>query len=387
MTRKEFIKINSILGVGTSLQFSLSSCEKDTAGNVDFSGKAIIIGAGAGGLSAGYLLSQQGINFEILEASSIYGGRMKTTTDFADFPIPLGAEWLHTNTGVFQEIVNDNSVQVNINTVSYNQNDTVAFWVNGSLIVDELEDSDRKFVNSTWFDFFDEYIVPSVSQKITYNTIVQSIDYSSDQIIINTQNGQYQADKVIISVPLKILQDKDIAFVPALPEDKLDAIDNATIWEGFKAFFEFSDKFYHTATSFNIVPETDGQKLYYDASYGQNSTKHILGLFVVGKPALEYISREGDQLRDYILNELDEIYSNEATSNYIKHIAQNWNKEPFIKAGYLTDHEDWKRVRKLSEPVDSKIYFAGGPYTSGEDWVSVHAAAQSAKDAIEKMFS
>jgi len=386
MTRKDFIKVCGILGIGIPLHTSLSGCSDNNENeNNNFSGKVIIIGAGAGGMASGYLLKQQGIDFEILEASSTYGGRMKRTTDFADFPIPLGAEWLHTNTGIFQEIVNDSSVNVDINTVGYNQNDTVGYWDGATLSVGELEDSDRKFVNSTWFDFFDEYIYPSVSDKISFNTIVQSIDYSGDKISIKTQGGEFQADKVIISVPLKILQDGDISFSPSLPNDKQEVINGATIWEGFKAFIEFSNKFYHTATSFDISPETDGQKLYFDASYGQNTDKHILGLFAVGKPALAFISRSGDELKDYILNELDDIYSNQATPSYIKHITQNWNDEPFIKAGYLTDHEDWQSVRKLSESIDDKIYFAGGPYTNGDDWVGVHAAAQSAQDAVQEI--
>jgi monoamine oxidase len=55
----------------------------------------IVVGAGAVGLSAAYLLNQRGIQVQILEALSVFGGRMKRVTDFADFPIPTGAEWLH----------------------------------------------------------------------------------------------------------------------------------------------------------------------------------------------------------------------------------------------------------------------------------------------------
>ena len=93
MTRKEFIKMCSLLGVGIPLQTTFSSCDDD-ATTVNGNDKIIIIGAGAAGLTAGYLLNQRGIEFEILEASSVYGGRMKRTNDFAEFPIPLGGEWL-----------------------------------------------------------------------------------------------------------------------------------------------------------------------------------------------------------------------------------------------------------------------------------------------------
>jgi monoamine oxidase len=367
MTRKEFVKICGILGVGLPLQASVLSCNKDGGIDIKFSGKVIIIGAGAGGLSAGYLLQQQGVDFEILEASSIYGGRMRINTDFADFPIPLGAEWLETNTRVFQEIVNDPSVSVNVETIT--------------------DDPDRKFVNSSWYGFFEKHIVPSISSKIKYNTIVESIDYSGDQTVINTQNGSYVADKVIVSVPLKILQDGDISFLPVLPQDKQDAINDTSIWEGFKAFFEFSNKFYKDEHVFNVVPSTDGEKIYYDAALGQNTSKNILGLFVVGKPALDFTSRSGDALRDFMLSELDTIYANQATPNYLKHITQDWDNEPFIKAGYMTDNADWRTVKTLGESVANKIYFAGGAYTDGDDWVSVHTAAQSAKKTIDEIGS
>lgn len=356
-----------ILGISLPLQGMLMSCSKEDVNINSFSGKVIIIGAGAGGLSAGYLLQQQGIDFEILEASAMYGGRMKINTNFADFPIPLGAEWLETNTNIFQEIVNDAAVSVNVETIS--------------------DTPDRKFVNSSWFGFFEEYIVPSISNKIVYNTIVQSIDYSGDQVAINTQNGQFIADKVIISVPLKILQDSAIDFVPNLPQDKLNAINDSTIWEGFKAFFEFSENFYDDEFKFVITPSTDGEKIYYNAAFGQNTNKNIVGLLVVGKPALDFTSLSDDELRDFILYELDEIYANQATPNYIKHMSQNWDNEPFIKAGYLSDNADWRNVKKLGESVANKIYFAGGAYTDGKDWVSVHAAAQSAKAAIKEIRS
>jgi len=118
---------------------------------------------------------------------------------------------------------------------------------------------------------------------------------------------------------------------------------------------------------------------------GQNTTKNILGLFVVGTPAQDFISRSGDELKNFILGELDSIYANQATPKYIKHITQNWNNEPFIKGGYLTDYEDWKKVKELGSSVANRLYFAGGEYTEGDDWVSVHTAAKSGKRAIEEI--
>ena len=44
---------------------------------------------------------------------------MKRTKDFANFPIPLGAEWLHVERGVFDEIINNSSIQADMETTPY----------------------------------------------------------------------------------------------------------------------------------------------------------------------------------------------------------------------------------------------------------------------------
>ena len=365
MTRKEFIKICGLLGIVVPFHTSCVTSSLINHISSKFEGKVIIIGAGAGGLSAGYRLDQLGIDFEILEASSGFGGRMKINTDFADFPIPLGAEWIETKSEIFSEILNDDSVQLDIKTIK--------------------DSPDYKFVNSSWHNFYDKYIVPSILDKIIFNSIVHSINYSEEKISVSTSQGLKLADKVIVSVPLKILQAGDIEFTPGLSKDKQSVIKNALIWDGFKAFFEFSNSFYDSGFEKIIENSKTQQKIFYDASFGQDSDKNIIGLFSVGNSVDKYNSLSKSQLRDVVLEELDNLFSNHATSNYKKHISQNWNKEPFIRGGYLTDHADWKEVRTLSESVKNKVYFAGGEYTDGESWVSVHTAARSAKKAVDEI--
>lgn len=92
MTRSEFVKMCGILGITLPLYSHVSTASSlIPQPPVKFKGKVLIIGAGAAGLSAAYLLKQQGIGFQILEASGSYGGRIKHNRDFVDFPIPLGA--------------------------------------------------------------------------------------------------------------------------------------------------------------------------------------------------------------------------------------------------------------------------------------------------------
>ncbi len=374
-----------LLGMGLPLQSTLSACSSTNATS-DFTGRVLVIGAGAGGLTAGYLLNQQGIDFTILEASGNVGGRMKRTRDFADFPIPLGAEWVHVPTGIFEEIVNDSTVNVDVATTPYDPAVDFGLFQGEQISVADVGFTiDQKFIGSTWFDFFDTYITPSVQNKIRFINVVEAIDYSGDIVRVRTANETFEAEKVIVAVPVKMLQRGAITFTPALPSNKAEAIAEVTVWDGCKAFIEFSTKFYPTFTAFEIVPETAGQKLYYDAAYGQNTTRHILGLFAVGTGTQPYVDLSDNALIAYMLDELDAIYDNQASASYVKHIFQNWNAEPYAQGAYVVDHENWRRVRTLGTSIDDTVYFAGDAYTTGDDWSSVHAAARSAKRAVEEL--
>lgn len=395
MNRKEFVRICGILGISLPFASAASSCSnKGDNDPIETNEKVIIIGAGPAGMSAGHLLAQRGIDFEILEALPDYGGRIKHNKSFTNFPISLGAEWIHVERGILNEVVNDTSTNITTKTQGYDlQNDQSGYYDGSGLSLNPLgadfgdDFNDLKFVGSSWLDFFETYVLPSIQNKISYNTPITAIDYSGEQVSLTAQNGQtYSADRVIVTVPVKILQNGFINFTPPLPNDKQDAINNITIWSGFKAFFKFSSKFYPSWLSFPDSDERAGQVYYYDAAYAQDTSDHILGLFSTGDKAENYQSLTGDQQRDYILSELDVVFGNSiATNSYEKHLVQNWNEQPYANGAYITSHENWRRVRTLGESVNNKLYFAGDAYTDGEDWSSVHAAARSAKVAIEEI--
>lgn len=347
----------------------------------------LVIGAGAAGLTAGYRLRQRGIGFQILEASSGYGGRMKQNLEFADFPIPLGAEWLHTKPQVFADIAAKPSNAVSVQTKGYKRNDVYAFWDGEVLRRSNLGlHPDRKFVNSSWFDFFDQYIAPSVFDEIRFRNQVISIDTSQGRAIVQTQSGEeFTADAVLVTVSLKVLQERRISFTPPLPQSKNDAIDTAVFWEGYKAFLEFDEPFYPAYTELQVSPETAGQHGFYDAAYGQNTQLHILGLFAVGRAARPYLGLSDAAVSRHILRQLDEIFNSKATPRFRKILTQNWSSEPFIGGAYVRDNEDWKRVRQLGRPVGPHLYFAGEAYTTGENWGAVHDAALAAKTVVDQL--
>lgn len=63
------------------------------------SGKAIVIGAGAAGLVCARDMARAGMDVVVLEAQARIGGRLKTSRQWADLPVELGASWIHGVTG------------------------------------------------------------------------------------------------------------------------------------------------------------------------------------------------------------------------------------------------------------------------------------------------
>lgn len=61
----------------------------------------------------------------VLEAAATSGGRVRRTLDFVDFPIPLGAEWLHVHPDLLSDIAGDD---VGVELVGYGTEDTLGYF-------------------------------------------------------------------------------------------------------------------------------------------------------------------------------------------------------------------------------------------------------------------
>lgn len=398
MNRKDFIEKSLLMGISFPFLSSLllQSCSKDEsifpAFSTQFTGKVIIVGAGAAGMAAGYLLKRYGVEFEILEASHVYGGRLKKADDFADFPIDIGAEWIHAHPRILADIINNPNINANIDILVYNPK-TIQTWKNGELKSHNYIRnfySEWKFKSSTWFDFFQQYIYPEVADKIRLNSPVVDIQYGADRSTLTTaQNLTYEADKVLITTPVKVLQQERIKFQPALPAEHNDAIQKIYVGDGIKIFIEFKEKFYPDILAFGSIFQAleEEEKFVYDAAFGKDSNRHILGLFAINNKAKAYTQLNSDtEIIQAFLAELDEIFDGKASANYIKHIIQNWSGEPYIQGAYSYsfDGDQNEIVNILNTAVQNKIYFAGEAL-SIEHQATVHGACASAYSMIAQM--
>ena len=83
-------------------------------------------------MAAAKILEQNHIDYTILEATNRYGGRLKKDTTLADFPIDLGAEWIHSNPKVLNVIKGKDGSRIEEELVNYKL-ESGAIW-NGKKI-------------------------------------------------------------------------------------------------------------------------------------------------------------------------------------------------------------------------------------------------------------
>lgn len=433
-----------LAGVGAlalpNLLSSCSSYSKLPDGN--FEGKVIIIGAGAAGLYAGHLLAQKGIDFTILEASEKFGGRLARHSGFADFDIDTGAQWLHGQRSIIADLVWSTKTPV------FEDESEEIFWYNNQLktyvpknieqAIKSLEratkdisasdyyrenggtddgyhllcavsgeagadptqisalreimgydeysagNKDFKFEN-TYYDLFEKHIYPSVQSQIQLNTAVQSIDYSSPTVIITDTNGKkYQADKVIVAVPLTILQQGDITFSPELPAGKTKAFHQLGMTAGIKAYLKFSEGFFDENIFGGEICAS-----YVNESYNRSTNDHILFGFIMGEKAETFSQMNEKDALNALLAELDRMYDGKASASYIDHYFKDWSKEPFVRGAYsFPKVESHPKVRTIiAEPVENRLFFAGEATNHNGHHATVHGAAETGLREIKRILS
>ena len=389
MNRKEFVAKAMAMGLGLAVMPSLfTSCKKEELLNPNFSGDVLIIGAGSAGLMAGYTLNRYGINFRIIEASSVYGGRVKISPSFADFPIDLGAEWVHAKPDIFSQLINDPTVPGQVDLLPY-QLETMYSWNNGAMHRQNWAHpfyGEYKFKSTTWYQFFEQFIVPGISDKIVYDSPVAAIDYSGSRVSVTDIHGNtYTADRVIVTVPLNILKSGSITFSPALPASKTDALAKTDMPDGLKVFIKFSQKFYPDILLVGgLISGSDAERIYYDAAFKKNTNDHVLALFNVGPNAADFTNLGSDQaIFEAVMADLDMMFDGQASRYYESHVVQNWSAEPYIQGSYTFGGDNYEdTIAALVAPLDNKLFFAGEALDT-ESWATVHGAGNSGRTTAE----
>ncbi len=362
------------------LSFTISSCFKWAARAKDklpdttalhktynYEGKVIIVGAGAAGLAVAKVLEKNNIDYTILEASDRYGGRLKKDTTLADFPIDIGAEWIHSAPIVLNKLKGKSGDQIDEDLIPYHLEDTYSWDGQKYKKVSQAQNNfmyrfmpESKFKNSTWYDFVNENIAATVKHKIQFNSPVTEINYLDDKVQLKTKDGElHTADKVLVTVSIGVLKANHITFTPDLSEEKKEAINAITFLPGFKLVMKFREKFYPDAIDCKV--ET-GEKAFYDIAFKKEAQSNILGFLATGDCVEAYykLGSKGGIVKS-IIAELDKIFDGKASESYTgEYVLENWGQHQFTMGTWTQAFQQKKSDLKiLNQSLDKKVYFAG----------------------------
>ena len=332
-----------------------------------YEGKVIIVGAGASGLAAAKVLEQNNIDYQILEATDRYGGRLKKDTSLADFPIDIGAEWIHSAPIVLNKLKGKEGEQIEEELIPYHLEDTYTWDGKEYKEVSQSQNNfmynfmpESKFKNSTWYDFVNENIAASVKHKIQFNSPVKEINYADEKVFVKTKNGEVHiADKVLVTVSIGVLKSNYITFTPDLSDERKEAINAIEFLPGFKLIMKFTDKFYPDVINCEIK---SGEKVYYDIAFKKEAQTNILGLLAVGSIAEEYYKFESEEeIVNSAIAELDGIFNGKASETYTgEYVLENWGQHKFTIGTWTQAIKQKKSdLEILNKSLDRKIYFAG----------------------------
>lgn len=440
--RRHFIRSLSAAGLLIGLDpFLLLGCRKaDKLLKHSFQGSVLIIGAGAAGLYAAYVLKRLGIPCTVLEASDRIGGRMGKLEGFADFPIDLGAEWLHGRNSIMGDLAS------RMNERIYRDDSEGAYWSNGTISdalpediiaafeADDLPDvsyhdyagqrgwlpahaglveglagdqgasahtlsaywsvkemenwssgsSDHRF-KRTYFDLLHDGIAVHVQDRVLLNTPVEQIAWSSSGVEArDTNGGIHTAEKCILTVPVTVLREGDITFVPALPAEKTTAFGKLGMGPGMKVFLKFTQRFFRPFLVGGTVCAA-----YQDNGYGKDGSTPVLMAFPMGDQAAALHALGSDQaIVQALLAELDTMYGGQASAGFVEAHVQNWTAHPYIRGAYSYSTVGMGDARSVAaRPLADTLFFAGEAMNTNGHFQTVHGAVETGYQAVNELLT
>ncbi|MBS1529385.1 MAG: FAD-dependent oxidoreductase, partial [Bacteroidetes bacterium] len=208
------------------------------------------------------------------------------------------------------------------------------------------------------------------------NSIVKHIDWRRDKVDVILSNGNvYSAKKVILALPLGVLQTGGITFEPSLGHYN-KAFQQIGFGAIVKILFEFKDAFWEDderpRMSFVI---SDEEIPTWWTQYPIHS--NVLTGWLGGLPAERKKHLTDKEFVQQGLRSLATIFSKteaELADDLAAWKVANWTSDPFTLGSYVYDMVESHAARKvLSKPVANKLYFAGEFIYEGPSMGTVEA--------------
>ena len=381
-SRREFIKKSILLSLGASYIISCddndmidSSNESD--GN-DNNKKVIIIGAGISGLVAGYDLTIAGYDVTILEARDRIGGRVLTirspfsnnhyveggaarikpshdlTIAYANH-FNLTLDPFYATSGDYVDFSNGNRTIID-NTTYLNTSYGSTMRKNYLKIRGGSDQLTNAFANSS-----------ELSNKIYLNHAVTSITQNSDNVIVDTGVNQFQADRVLCTVPLTVLN--KINFTPNLSSEKQSAMNGGFRYApATRIYIQFKNRFWEN-DSLNGWGNSDVPEEIWQPSWDMSGNTGVLMSYLRWSAAEDMDTLNDDERNNSILNRWENIFDG-SINNFDTGVSKSWALDEWSKGAWAspTTSQNETLDESISQ-IEGRVHFAGEHASNDRGWM------------------
>nr|XP_057904008.1 lysine-specific histone demethylase 2 isoform X2 [Doryrhamphus excisus] len=197
---------------------------------------------------------------------------------------------------------------------------------------------------------------------------VQSIDYSGDVVRVTCSNGsQWTAKKLLLTVPLTLLQRNFIQFNPPLPERKMKAIHSLGAGIIEKIALQFPYRFWDSkiqgADYFGHVPPSPDKRGLFTVFYDMDpqGKQAVLMSVIAGDAVAAVRDMEDEDVVHECVKVLRELFKEQEVPEPLRSFVTHWSKDTwsqmsysFVKMGGSGEAYDI-----IAEDVQGKLFFAG----------------------------
>ena len=209
---------------------------------------------------------------------------------------------------------------------------------------------------------------------------VSKIAHDAQGVTVTTPSGELRGSHAIVTVSVGVLQSGWIEFDPALPEDKLGAINRLDMGNLEKVILRFDEPFWRThsnASTFLYIAEEPGEFPAF-ADWTEVSGAPTLVCLYGGRTARRVLDeRNDDQIVSGAMRAVRAMFGDEIPEPVGTHVTR-WRDDPFTLGSYsyLPIGSTVDDMTELGRPVGERLRFAGEA-TEPLFFATVHGAMMS----------
>uniref|UniRef100_A0A3Q3LNC4 Amine oxidase n=1 Tax=Mastacembelus armatus TaxID=205130 RepID=A0A3Q3LNC4_9TELE len=211
-------------------------------------------------------------------------------------------------------------------------------------------------------------LLHKLAEGLDIRTKCPAIDYSGDVVKVTSSNGSHwMAQKVLVTVPLTLLQKNVIQFNPPLPERKLKAIHSLGAGIIEKIALQFPYRFWDNkiqgADYFGHIPPSPDKRGMFSVFYDMDpqGKQAVLMSVITGDGVPAVWDMEDKDVVDECMKVLRELFKEQEVPEPLHFFVTHWRKDQWSQMSYsfVKTGGSGEAYDILAEDVQGKVFFAG----------------------------